>query len=133
MNSRPSLQTIGVRDTISEDRNTGKTSLIEIFTHLASKTFPCHYPSLNIYFCITDAEGNYTFSLTLVHSDQDKQIAESTLPTVEIKDRVQIVDYGIIMLRIRFMMPVVAIFACLPTASLSAVKTCVVIQAKSPI
>ena len=130
MSFRPSLQAIVVCDTIIEDRNTGKKSLIGIFTHLASKEFPCNYPSMSIYFCITDAAGNYTFSLKLVHLDQDKQIAEGTLPTIEIKDRLQIVDYGITMLRVQFQTPGRYDFRLFANDEFIGNKDFVVIQAK---
>ena len=132
MSLRPSLQAIVVCDTIIEDRNTGKKSLIGIFTHLASKAFPCNYPSMSIYFCVTDAEGNYTFALKLVHLDQDKKIAEGTLPTIEIKDRLQIVDYGITMLRVQFQTPGRYDFRLFANDEFIGNKDFVVIQAKQP-
>ena len=130
MSFRPSLQAIVVCDTIIEDRNTGKKSLIGIFTHLASKAFPCNYPSMSIYFCVTDAAGNYAFSLKLVHLDEDKQIAEGTLPTIEIKDRLQIVDYGITMLRVQFQAPGRYDFRLFANDEFIGNKDFVVIQAK---
>ena len=132
MSLRPSLQAIVVCDTIIEDRNTGKKSLIGIFTHLASKAFPCNYPSMSIYFCVTDAEGNYTFSLKLIHLDKDKQIAEGTLPTIEIKDRLQIVDYGITMLRVQFQTPGRYDFRLFANDEFIGNKDFIVIQAKQP-
>tara|TARA_B100000315_G_C14594085_1_gene597663 strand:+ start:5988 stop:6392 length:405 start_codon:yes stop_codon:yes gene_type:complete len=132
MSLRPSLQAIVVCDTIIEDRNTGKKSLVGIFTHLASQAFPCNYPSMSIYFCITDAEGNYTFSLTLVHLDQDKQIAKSTLPMITIKDRLQIVDYGITMLRVQFQTPGRYDFRLFANDEFIGNKDFIVIQAKQP-
>ena len=130
MSLRPSLQAIVVCDTIIEDRNTGKKSLIGIFTHLASKAFPCNYPSMSIYFCITDAAGTYTFMLRLIHLDQDKQIAEGTLPPIEIKDRLQIVDYGITMLRVQFQVPGRYDFRLFANDEFIGNKDFVVIQAK---
>ena len=105
MNPRPSLHAIVVCDTIIEDRNTSKKSLIGTFTHLASTTVPCHDPSLRVSCCLTDIEDTYTFSRTRVHADHDKQIAIGTLPAMEITDRLQIVDYGIIMLRMPCLTP----------------------------
>ncbi|MBQ27523.1 MAG: hypothetical protein CMH81_05205 [Nitrospiraceae bacterium] len=132
MSLRPSLQAIVVCDTIIEDRNTGKKSLVGIFTHLASKAFPCNYPSMSIYFCVTDAEGDYTFSLTLVHLDQNKQIAENTLPTITIKNRLQIVDYGITILHVQFQSPGRYDFRLFANNEFIGNKDFVVIQAKQP-
>ncbi len=105
MSLRPSLQAIVTCDTVIEDRNSGKKSLIGIFTHVAANSFPCSYPLMSIYFCITDAEGSYTFTLKLIHLDQNRQIAENTLPPIEIKNRLQIVDCGITILRVQFDTP----------------------------
>lgn len=49
---------------------------------------------MGVYFCLTDAEGQYDIVLRLVHSESDNMVVEAGLSAV-IHDRLSINDFGI--------------------------------------
>lgn len=101
----PSLKALVVCDTVIDDRATGKKSLIGIFTHLGSIAFPCQHPQVGIYFCITDAEGVYNFSLELICVNAEQVVGKGELPPIEIKNRLDIADFGVTMRPVIFSTP----------------------------
>jgi len=92
---KPIVQAFLVCDSVILDSFTRKKSIIGTFTHLWAARFPCQHPQMGVYFCLTDAEGPYAFELHLVYLDQDQLIGKASLPPVEIKDRLQIHDFGV--------------------------------------
>ncbi len=92
---KPSVQAFLVCDSVILDGFTGKKSVIGTFTHLWAPRFPCQHPQLGVYLCLTDAEGLYEFELRLVYLDQDQVVGKAALSPVEIKDRLQIHDFGV--------------------------------------
>jgi len=92
---KPSVQAFLVCDTVIIDSITGKKSIIGTFTHLWSPNFPCQHHQMGVYFCLTDAEGIYQFELRLVYLDKDQLVGKATLPPIEIKDRLEISDFGV--------------------------------------
>lgn len=92
---KPIVQAILVCDSVILDSVTGKKSIIGTFTHLWAARFPCQHHQMGVYFCLTDAEGNYEFELRLVYLDQDQLIGKASLSPVDIKDRLQIHDFGV--------------------------------------
>jgi len=58
---KPSVQAFLVCDQVIEDSVTKKKSLIGLFTHLQAMSFPFQHQQMGLYFCLTDAEGNYQF------------------------------------------------------------------------
>ena len=92
---KPIVQAFLVCDSVILDSLTGKKSIIGTFTHLWAPRFPCQHPQMGVYFCLTDAEGQYEFELRLVYLDQDQLIGKASLSSVEIKDRLQIHDFGV--------------------------------------
>ncbi len=92
---KPIVQAFLVCDSVILDSFTGKKSVIGTFTHLWAARFPCQHNQMGVYFCLTDAEGQYEFELRLVYLDQDQLIGKASLSPVEIKDRLQINDFGV--------------------------------------
>ncbi len=92
---KPSVQAFLVCDNVIVDSQTGKKSLIGTFTHLWAPRFPCQHHQMGVYFCLTDAEGDYQFELQLVYLDQDAIVGKATLSPVHIKNRLEIHDFGI--------------------------------------
>ena len=92
---KPIIQAFVVCDTVIIDSLTGKKSIIGAFTHLWAQTFPCHHPQMGVYFCLTDAQGNYEFSIQLAYLDKDQIVGKATLSPIEIKDRLEIHDFGL--------------------------------------
>lgn len=102
---KPSLQALLVCDMVIEDRSTGKKSLIGLFNQLWSLGFPCQHPQLGLYFCLTDAEGSYDFSVDLVCINSEQIVGRASIQRVEIKDRLGIVDFGLTLRPIIFPIP----------------------------
>ena len=93
--SPPSVQAFLVCDCVIEDSLTKKKSLIGLFSHLQSVTFPFQHHQLGLYFCITDAEGTYHVEIDLVYVNTDQLVCRASLPEVVVGDRLQISDFGI--------------------------------------
>lgn len=90
---KPSIKAFLVCDYVIEDSATKKKSLVGIFTHLQSLTFPFLHHQMGLYFCLTDAQGTYQFEISLVYLNTDFLMAKAKLPLVEIPDRLQIADF----------------------------------------
>ena len=93
--SPPSVQAFLVCDCVIEDSLTKKKSLIGLFTHLQSVTFPFQHHQLGLYFCMTDAEGTYRVEIDLMFVNTDQLVCRASLPDIVIDDRLQIADFGI--------------------------------------
>ena len=98
----PSINAFLVCDTIIEDSLTHKKSLIGIFTHLQAPVFPFQHGQLGLYFCITDAQGSYRFDIALIYLNTDHVVAKAQMPLVEIRDRLEIVDFGVTLTQLVF-------------------------------
>ena len=92
---KPSVQAFLVCDSVIVDSQTGKKSLIGTFTHLWAARFPCQHHQMGVYFCLTDAEGEYEFELELVYLDEDTVVGKATLSPFTIKNRLEIHDFGV--------------------------------------
>ena len=93
-NSKPSLTAFLVCDMVIDDKTTSKKSLIGTFTHIWTQGFPCVHHKMAVYFCLTDAEGEYDMVLRLVNSESEAIIAEAGL-SLTITDRLSISDFGV--------------------------------------
>ena len=93
--SPPSVQAFLACDCVIEDSLTKKKSLIGLFTHLQSVTFPFQHHQLGLYFCMTDAEGTYRVEIDLMFVNTDQLVCRASLPDIVIGDRLQISDFGI--------------------------------------
>ena len=93
--SPPSVQAFLVCDCVIEDSLTKKKSLIGLFTHLQSVTFPFQHHQLGLYFCMTDAEGTYRVEIDLMFVNTDQLVCRASLPDIVSGDRLQISDFGI--------------------------------------
>lgn len=129
---RPSVNAFLVCDSIIEDSLSRKKSLIGIFTHLQGTVFPLHHGQLCLYFCITDAEGQYQFDLALVYLNTEQVVAKAQLPPVQILDRFQISDFGVTLSPLIFPCPGRYEFRLFANAQLLAQKDFNVTQALIP-
>lgn len=91
---KPSLNALLVCDTVIEDKITNKKSLIGTFTDIWAPAFPCVQHRMAIYFCLTDAEGEYDILIRLVKSDSEAKLFEAGF-AVQIPDRFSISDFGV--------------------------------------
>jgi hypothetical protein len=87
------VNSIIVCDTMIRDVETGKRSLIGIFTRLRARSFPVAHASLCVYTRVIDAQGDYDFRLALVRSDTMEFIGEGNIH-VAIPDRLQYHEIG---------------------------------------
>lgn len=92
---KPTVQAFLVCDHVIEDSLTKKKSLIGIFTHLQTASFPFQHQQMGLYFCLTDAEGQYHFDIDLIYLNTEQLVCRATLPNIEIGDSLQISDFGI--------------------------------------
>ena len=90
----PSLTALLVCDLVIEDKITNKKSLIGTFTDIWAPAFPCFQHRMAIYFCLTEAEGEYQVMLRLVQSETDAILFEAGFQIV-IPDRLAITDFGV--------------------------------------
>jgi hypothetical protein len=101
---KPSLTALLVCDMVIDDKATNKKSLIGTFTHIWAQGFPCVHHKMGIYFCLTDAEGQYDMVLRLVNSESEALLAEAGL-SVRIHDRLAISDFGVNIAVVQFPAP----------------------------
>jgi hypothetical protein len=125
---KPSVQAFLVCDHVIEDSLTKKKSLIGLFTHLQSVSFPFQHQQMGLYFCLTDAEGPYQFEIDLVYLNDEQLLCRATLPNIDIPDRLQISDFGINVPAIVFPAPGRYEFRLLMNGKLLAQKDFNVIQ-----
>jgi len=92
--SKPTLTALLVCDTVIEDKVTSKKSIIGAFTDIWSHNFPCVHYRMGVYFCLTNAEGEYEIRLKLIKTDSEDLLAEAGL-SVTINDILSINDFGI--------------------------------------
>lgn len=91
---KPSLTAFLVCDTVIADKGTNKKSIIGAFTDIWSHNFPCVHYRMGIYFCLTNAEGDYEILLKLINTDSEDLLAEAGM-SVKISDILSINDFGI--------------------------------------
>ena len=82
-----------VCDSIIEDRESGKKTLVGIFNQLNSKSFPCTHPALSVFISLTEGQGCYQAQLQCVKSAGDEPILTLEGP-VDFQDPKAIVELG---------------------------------------
>ena len=96
---KPSVQAFLVCDSVIAEAGTGKKTIVGTFVKLHAAAFPCVLRSIGLYFCITDASGEYQFEFDLVDLDQLTIVTTASIPEiVKIDDRLQINDYAVTVL-----------------------------------
>ena len=85
---QPTLNAIIVCDYMITDRDTGKRSLLGIFTRIRGQTFPLAHPRLSVYTRLIDGQGTYAARLELVRLETMETIGEGTVD-ITIPDRLQ--------------------------------------------
>jgi hypothetical protein len=78
-------------DTIIQDKQTNKRSLIGLFDRLYTKKLPCVHPSLAIFVSLTSGRGQYACEIVCRHQETDVN-AFSVKGKVAFKDPMQVVD-----------------------------------------
>ena len=75
MSKNPVVNAMLICDKVIAEVGTNKKSLIGVFEDIRSKAFPCKHNFLSVYIKLTDAQGNYKFSLKLVDLNDNSTIA----------------------------------------------------------
>ena len=82
-----------VCDSIIEDRQTGKKTLVGIFSQLSSTQFPCRHHSLAVFVSLTEGSGRYQAQLQCVKAREDKPVLQMQ-GGIEFKDPKAVVELG---------------------------------------
>lgn len=77
----PIVNAFLVCDSVSRDALTGKMSLFGIFKVVFAQQVPATHPSLALYVCLTDAEGEYELWVDVVYVPKNARIAR--FPPIE--------------------------------------------------
>ncbi|MFM1550820.1 MAG: DUF6941 family protein [Lentisphaeria bacterium] len=91
MNEIPMGLALLVCDTIIQDKQTNKRSLIGLFDRLYTKNLPCVHPSLSIFVSLTSGRGDYACEVICRHQETDTN-ALAVKGKVAFKDPMQVVD-----------------------------------------
>ncbi len=91
MNEIPMGLALLVCDTIIQEKQTNKRSLIGLFDRLYTKNLPCVHPSLSIFVSLTSGRGDYACEVVCRHQETDTN-ALAVKGKVAFKDPMQVVD-----------------------------------------
>jgi len=91
MNEIPMGLALLVCDTIIQEKQTNKRSLIGLFDRLYTKNLPCVHPSLSIFVSLTSGRGSYDCEVVCRHQETDTN-ALAVKGKVVFKDPMQVVD-----------------------------------------
>ncbi|MBN1919496.1 MAG: hypothetical protein JW889_16485 [Verrucomicrobia bacterium] len=80
-------------DSIIEDRETGKKTLVGIFNRVNAKTFPVRHPALSVFVSLTEGRGRCQAQLQCVKSSEGNPILEVEGP-VEFQSPNAVVELG---------------------------------------
>lgn len=91
----PVVKSFLVADGVIQDRATGKWSVIGIFDRIFAPQFPCVHPMVAIYVKLADALGRYTVRVEFRDAEEDRCVSAFEGIDLEVKDRLQGVEFGI--------------------------------------
>jgi hypothetical protein len=61
-------------DSIIDDRQTGKKTLVGLFNQIGAHSFPVRHQSLVVYCSLTQGQGKYRIQLQCLHAGKDEPI-----------------------------------------------------------
>jgi hypothetical protein len=82
----PVVKAFLVCDAVIHEAGTDKKSCIGIFHRIHARAFPARHGLLAIYANLTDAQGEYTFRLTLSRLRDGREIGGGATPPIRIPD-----------------------------------------------
>lgn len=88
-----------------QEGSTHKYSLIGMWSMLNALQFPCTHPQLAVYFCISDAEGEYNAELQLVKMGFEEDTIGKFPIKVQARDRLGISEIVMVMKGLSFPEP----------------------------
>ena len=88
----PVVKAFLICDTIIQDHQNGKKSLIGVFHELRADRFPAVHPVLWSYANLTDAHGSYEFQIRLIDVARNEMLGQAQPPALEIPEPLQTTD-----------------------------------------
>lgn len=101
---KPILLAFLVADTIIEDVNTKKKSLIGLFNSICATKFPFSHPEMNIFLSLTEGYGDYTVNLACARS-VDEKILFKTEETIHFKSPTSVLEINFTLRNVSFPEP----------------------------
>ena len=92
MNRKPAVVSFLTCDHVVRDATTNRISLINLIHELYAFSFPVLHPHLEVYACLTDAQGEYIFELSLLDAATEQPIGSGKSPPLQIPTPLAIVD-----------------------------------------
>ncbi|HKB14740.1 MAG TPA: hypothetical protein VKF62_01675 [Planctomycetota bacterium] len=92
MQRKPAVVSFLTCDHVVRDATTNRISLINLIHELYAFSFPVFHPHLEVYACLTDAQGDYVFELSLLDASTDQPIGAGKSPPLKIPTPLAIVD-----------------------------------------
>jgi uncharacterized protein DUF6941 len=92
MQRKPTVVSFLTCDHVVRDATTNRISLINLIHELYAFSFPVFHPHLEVYACLTDAQGDYVFELSLLDAATDQAIGAGKSPPLKIPTPLAIVD-----------------------------------------
>ena len=101
----PHILTLTVADVVHHDPNTGKFSLLGIYTTIAAPVFPCVHPAMGVYFALTDGRGKTPLMLRLVDAEEERPPVFCLQTVLDSRDPTQVLEAGFSFRRLQFPKP----------------------------
>jgi len=90
----PVLKVFLICDRVIQDKIDNKYSAIGVFDNIITPSFPCTHIGFGLLMLLTNACGKYTFTIDLVHSEDEEVVAKIEFGELEIKDAVESSNIG---------------------------------------
>ena len=91
-------------DTIIEDRNTGKKSLIGLFSQIQAPKIPCIHQSMMLLVSLTSGQGRYPCEVVCEHPDLPRPVFHVEC-SLKFENPFQVVDLVYQLKAVRFPLP----------------------------
>ncbi len=91
----PVIRSFLVADVVLQDRSTGKWSIVGVFDRIFAPAFPCVHPTVAVYVKLSDALGRYRVRIEFREDTEDRCVSAFEGLDLEVKDRLQGVEFGI--------------------------------------
>lgn len=98
----PTVKSILICDQIIDDAITRKKTLVGIFERLFAHQFPVQHGMLGIFFQVTEAAGDFDFSMELADLDQEHVMGVAELPRARIDNAAGVSSFALSFQGLRF-------------------------------
>jgi len=91
----PYAQCLVLCDQIIREANTGKHSLIGIFSHLAANHFPAVHARLAVYLALSDGQGEVPIRVAITDARDNQRILVQAETVIPLRDPSTVAEAGI--------------------------------------